>query len=43
MIDKLSPEDPLLQKVGDIFAIDGIHDAAVKAYLKVSNIDIINH
>lgn len=35
LVDKLPDGDPLLEKIGDMFASDSVHSMAVKTYLKV--------
>lgn len=39
MIDYLPEGDPLLEKIGDMFAANAVHTEAVKAYVKVSNLE----
>ncbi|XP_018578851.1 WD repeat-containing protein 35 isoform X2 [Anoplophora glabripennis] len=38
MIDKLPEGDPLLEKIGDMFAANAVHNEAVKAYVKLGKV-----
>lgn len=35
MIDLLPEGDPLLEKIAEMFAVNAVHNEAVKAYVKV--------